>query len=152
MKIFIREEKGNRKFVPESMEALQNAGHQVVLSSSCCDVHEGLQSCHVCMDLTAAGNANDNESISRPFDRTAVDLRVRKVVQVIGKASLPRRQIVAELGLRQRSRRIFIYNYLQPAVAQGFVVMSYPYTPNKPGQTYKLTAQGLELYKKLQGK
>lgn len=151
MKIFIREDNGNKKYVPEIMEALQKAGHQVILSSNCIDVHEGLQSCHVRLDLAAAGQANDKESLSRPFDRADVDLRVRKMVQVIGKASLPRRQIVADLGLKQHSRRIFIYNYLKPSVDQGYVTMSNPDIPSKPDQTYKLTAQGLHLYKELMG-
>ncbi len=151
MKIFIREDKGNKKYVPEIKEALQKAGHQVLLSSDYIDEREGLQSCHVCIDLTAAGKANDKESISRPFDRAYVDLRVRKMVQVIGKVSLPRRQIVADLGLKQRSRRIFIYNYLKPSVDQGYVTMSNPDIPSKPDQTYKLTAKGLQLYKDLMG-
>ena len=151
MKIFIRKDKGNKKYVPEIMEALQKAGHLVVLSSDCPDEQEAWQSCHVCLDLTAGGKANDKESMSRPFDRTDVDLRVRKMIQVIGTSSLPRRQIVADLGLKQQSRRIFIYNYLKPSVAQGYVTMSHPDSPNKPGQTYKLTDQGLDLYKKLQG-
>jgi hypothetical protein len=134
------------------MSALQKVGHQVVLSSDSPDVQEGLKSCHVCIDLTAAGLVNDRESGNRPFLRTDVDLRVRKMVQVIGKSSLPRRQIVEELGLKQKSRRIFIYNYFKPAVAQGYVTMSYPGSPNKPEQTYKLTAKGLNLYNELLGK
>ena len=149
MKIFIKKNRENKKFVPEIKAALQKAGHQVILSSNCSDVQEGLKSCHVCIDLAAAGKKNDKESIDRPFLRTDVDLRVRKMVQVIGKSSLPRRQIVEELGLRQQSRRIFIYNYFKPAVAQGYVTMSYPGSPNKPEQTYKLTAKGLDLYKEL---
>ena len=131
------------------MEALQKAGHQVILSSDCPDVHEALQSCHVRLDLTAAGEANDKKSLFRPFDRTDVDMRVRKMVQVIGTSSLPRRQIVADLGFK--SRRIFIYNYLKPSVEQGYVTMSVPGIPSKPEQTYKLTAKGLELYKQLLG-
>ena len=115
------------------------------------DVNEGIKSCHVQLDLTGVGMVDDKQSIDRPFVRTEVDLRVRKMVQVIGKSSLPRRQIVADLGLRQQSRRNFIYNYLKPAVAQGYVTMSYPGAPNKPEQTYRLTEKGLDLYKKVMG-
>ena len=135
----------------EIKAALQKAGHQVFQDSDFPDTKEGLQSCHVRLDLLPAGMANDKESIDRPFVRTEVDLRVRKMVQVIGKSSLPRRQIVADLGLRQQSRRNFIYNYLKPAVAQGYVTMSYPGAPNKPEQTYRLTEKGLDLYKKVMG-
>lgn len=149
MKIFIKENKESTRFISEIKAALQKAGHQVFQDSDFPEPEEGLQSCHVRMDLSAAGMANDTESIDRPFVRTEVDLRVRKMVQVIGRSSLPRRQIVADLGLKQQSRRNFIYNYLKPAVAQGYVTMSYPGAPNKPEQTYRLTANGLELYEAL---
>ena len=149
MKIFIEENKESKKYISEIKSALQQAGHQVFLNSDFADAKEGLQSCHVRMDLRAAGMSNDQESIDRPFVRTEVDLRVRKIVQVIGRSSLPRRQIVADLGLRQQSRRNFIYNYLKPSMEQGYVTMSYPGSPNKPEQTYRLTAKGLELYKRL---
>ena len=103
------------------------------------------------IDSEGVRMVDDKQSIDRPFVRTEVDLRVRKMVQVIGKSSLPRRQIVADLGLRQQSRRNFIYNYLKPAVAQGYVTMSFPGSPNKPEQTYRLTEKGLDLYKKVMG-
>lgn len=149
MKIYIAVNKENKKYVSEIMAALQKTGHQVFLSSNYPDSNEVLQSCHVRMELKEAGMANDKVSIDRPFARTEVDLRVRKLVQVIGHSSLPRRQIIAELGLKQQSRRNFIYNYLKPSVAQGFVTMSYPGVPNKPEQTYRLTANGLDLYESL---
>ena len=151
MKIFIKENKESARYISEIKAALQKAGHQVFQDSDFPDTKEGLQSCHVRLDLLPAGMANDKESIDRPFVRTEVDLRVRKMVQVIGKSSLPRRQIVADLGLRQQSRRNFIYNYLKPAVAQGYETMSFPGSPNKPEQTYRLTEKGLDLYKKVMG-
>ncbi len=151
MKIFIKENKESTRFISEIKAALQKAGHQVFQDSDFPEPEEGLQSCHVRMDLSAAGMANDTESIDRPFVRTEVDLRVRRMVLVIGRSSLPRRQIVADLGLKQQSRRNFIYNYLKPAVAQGYVTMSYPGAPNKPEQTYRLTEKGLDLYKKVMG-
>ena len=151
MKIFIKENKESARYISEIKAALQKAGHQVFQDSDFPDTKEGLQSCHVRLDLLPAGMANDKESIDRPFVRTEVDLRVRKMVQVIGHSSLPRRQIVADLGLRQQSRRNFIYNYLKPAVAQGYVTMSFPGSPNKPEQTYRLTEKGLDLYKKVMG-
>ena len=98
MKIFIKETRENKKFVPEVVAALQKAGHQVFLSSDYADANEGIKSCHVQLDLTGVRTVDDKQSIDRPFVRTEVDLRVRKMVQVIGKSSLPRRQIVADLG------------------------------------------------------
>ena len=79
----------------------------------------------------------------------AVDERVKMLVRVIGKAVLPRRQLVADLQLRQKSRRTFIDHYLKPATAKGLVKMQFPEVPSRPEQAYKLTAKGLELFTKL---
>ena len=79
----------------------------------------------------------------------AVDERVKMLVRVIGKAVLPRRQLVADLQLRQKSRRTFIDHYLKPAIAKGLVKMQFPEVPSRPEQAYKLTAKGLELFTKL---
>jgi len=70
MKIFIEENKESKKYISEIKSALQQAGHQVFLNSDFADAKEGLQSCHVRMDLRAAGMSNDQESIDRPFVRT----------------------------------------------------------------------------------
>lgn len=78
-----------------------------------------------------------------------IDRRVQKMVCAIGKQSLPRRQILAELGLKQKSRKSFIDNYLKPTVALGYINFAFPASPNKPEQAYKLTAKGLDLYRKL---
>ena len=79
----------------------------------------------------------------------AVDERVKMLVRVIGKAVLPRRQLVADLQLRQKSRRTFIEHYLKPACGMGLIAFAYPNSPTKPEQAYKLTAKGLELLAKL---
>ena len=78
-----------------------------------------------------------------------IDQRVEKLIVVIGKAVIPRRQIVAELDMRQSSRHTFINNYLKPAVANGYVEMANPKSPNTPGQAYRLTAKGIALYTRL---
>ena len=75
----------------------------------------------------------------------ALDERVKMLVRVIGKAVLPRRQLVADLQLRQKSRRTFIDHYLKPACGMGLITFAYPNSPTKPEQAYKLTPQGLEL-------
>ena len=79
----------------------------------------------------------------------AVDERVKMLVRVIGKAVLPRRQLVADLQLRQKSRRTFIDHYLKPACGMGLIAFAYPNSPTKPEQAYKLTAKGMELYNQL---
>jgi len=75
----------------------------------------------------------------------AVDERVKMLVRVIGKAVLPRRQLVADLQLRQKSRRTFVDHYMKPAYSMGLVDFAYPNSPTKPAQAYKLTPKGLEL-------
>ena len=75
----------------------------------------------------------------------AMDERVKMLVRVIGKAVLPRRQLVADLQLRQKSRRTFVDHYLKPAYGMGLVDFAYPNSPTKPEQAYKLTLKGLEL-------
>ena len=82
-----------------------------------------------------------------PKDKAS--LRMQKMVLVIGKNVLPRRQIMADLGMRQNSRHTFINNYLRPALEQQMIVMAYPGTPNKPEQAYRLTAKGLALWTEL---
>ena len=89
------------------------------------------------------------EAKVRPIPANKEEARVHKLVLVIGKHVLPRRQIVADLGLRQKSRKVFIDNYLKPTTAKGYIDFAYPLSPNKPEQAYKLTAKGLELYDQL---
>ena len=84
-----------------------------------------------------------------PKDR--VEARVFKFVLVAGKKVLPRRQIIADLGMRQQSRHTFINNYWRPAWERGLIDLAYPAVPHKPEQAYRLTAKGLELYAQLTG-
>ena len=84
-----------------------------------------------------------------PKDR--VEARVFKFVQVVGKKVLPRRQIIADLGMRQQSRHTFINNYWRPAWERGLIDLAYPAVPHKPEQAYRLTAKGLDLYAQLTG-
>ena len=85
----------------------------------------------------------------QPKPANKIDARVQKLLLVIGKQALPRRQIMADLGLRQKSRKSLIDNYLKPAYSQGYIDFAYPNSPNKPEQAYKLTDKGLEQYKAL---
>ena len=84
-----------------------------------------------------------------PKDR--VEARVFKFVLVVGKKVLPRRQIIADLGMRQQSRHTFINNYWRPAWERGLIDLAYPAVPHKPEQAYRLTTKGLELYAQLTG-
>ena len=81
--------------------------------------------------------------------KTKTDDRVNRLVRIIGPDVLPRRELIASLGLRQSARRNFRDNYLKPATAKGLVIMQYPEVPSRPEQAYKLTTKGLELLAKL---
>ena len=79
------------------------------------------------------------------------EARVYKLVLALGKKVLPRRQLVADVGLTQKSRYIFTYNYMKPTWNRGLIDFAYATVPNKPEQAYRLTAKGLELYAQLKG-
>ena len=86
------------------------------------------------------------EAKERPIPANKEEARVFKLVLAVGKQVLPRRQLVADLGLRQKSRRNFSDNYLRPTYLKGYIDFAYPNSPNKPEPAYKLTPAGLELY------
>lgn len=79
----------------------------------------------------------------RPKDRA--EERLHKLVLAVGEQTMPRRQMIAYLGLKQKSRRNFMDNYLQPAISKGYIVMARPSSPNSPEQAYRLSADGLDL-------
>lgn len=49
--------------------------------------------------------------------------------------------------LQLKHREYFRENYLDPALNEGYVEMTFPDTPKHPNQKYRLTAKGLELKK-----
>lgn len=75
-------------------------------------------------------------------DKQAV--RVRHLITVIGKRTLTRQGIMAELDLSKAGCRNFRMNYINPAISQGLVKMSKPESPTSPEQAYCLTRKGLE--------
>ena len=91
-------------------------------------------------------------AFERPIKQTTpapsidkVELRARKLVLVIGKETLPRCQIMADLGFGQCGRRNFYRNYLYPAYEKGYIKLFKPESPTSPEQAYLLTPKGLEL-------
>ena len=95
--------------------------------------------------------ANETTSQHKPklLPKDRVEACVFKFVLVVGKKVLPRRQIIADLGMRQQSRHTFINNYWRPAWERGLIDLAYPAVPHKPEQAYRLTAKGLDLYAQL---
>ena len=96
-----------------------------------------------------AGKTSQPQPRLVPKDKE--EARVYKLVLALGKKVLPRRQLVADVGLRQKSRCIFVYNYWKPCWERGLIDFAYTAVPHKPEQAYRLTAKGLELYAQLTG-
>ena len=70
--------------------------------------------------------------------------QVRAIVAAIGKEQLTLKQIMDKIGMKHRPN--FIDNYLNPAVAGGYVRLLYPDKPRHPRQKYLLSVRGLALY------
>jgi uncharacterized repeat protein (TIGR04076 family) len=102
-------------------------------------------------EATETSETSEPTSQPKPYlvPKDKEEARVYKLVQVLGKQVLPRRQIIADLGMRQQSRHTFINNYWRPAWERGLMDLAYPASPNKPEQAYRLTAKGLDLYERL---
>ena len=101
-------------------------------------------------DATETSETSETTSLHLiPKDKE--EARVYKLVLVLGKQVLPRRQIIADLGMRQQSRHTFINNYLRPTWERGLIDHAYPAVPNKPEQAYRLTSKGLDLFSQLTG-
>ena len=70
--------------------------------------------------------------------------QVRAIVAALGKEQLTLKQIMDKIGMKHRPN--FIDNYLNPAVAEGYVRLLYPDKPRHPRQKYLLSVRGLALY------
>ena len=70
--------------------------------------------------------------------------QVRSLVLSIGKDQLTLKQMMEMMGLKHRPN--FIDNYLNPAIADGYVHLLYPDKPHHPRQKYLLTVKGLTFY------
>ena len=72
-----------------------------------------------------------------------------KLVLLIGDKQMSVKEILVEMGLKDRES--FLNIYLSPAIGEGFVRMLYPESPRHPRQKYLLTAKGLALSNELKG-
>lgn len=86
--------------------------------------------------------------IAKPTPISKSEERMNKLILAIGEQTMPRRQIIAYLGLKQNSRSNFVNNYLKPALAKGYIVMTLPDSPNSPEQAYRLSADGIDMLMK----
>ena len=156
MKIYLKYNAESEKYAPLLINTLQKAGHSVFVKSDFSSTHEAKRACHLCLDMTDGKLAesfpsNTNKPSAENRLKNNEDERVAKLVLVLGKNVLPRRQLVADLGLKQNSRRVFSYNYIKPTWERGLIDFAYKKVPHKPEQAYRLTAKGLKLYAQLTG-
>ena len=151
MKIYIKSNAATQAYLPLVVKALQNAGHEVRYKALVRNDSAGKEGCDLCLELTAGGL---QKLVNKPAPAVVAappreDVRIEKMVLVIGESVLPRRAIVDGLQLKQKSRAIFINNYLKPAMAKGYITMTHPAHPNLPAQAYRLTSKGLNLFRSL---
>jgi hypothetical protein len=151
MKIYIKCSQESEAYRSLIMKTLREAGHEVVYNAQVRNDSEGKAGCDLYMELSAGGlsHLRSTPATASVAVVSKVDFRIQKLVLVIGKTVQPRRAIVDGLHLKQKSRAIFINNYLKPAISGGLVTMTCPAHPNLPEQTYRLTAKGLDLYAEL---
>lgn len=69
---------------------------------------------------------------------------VMKLILAISDKSLSVKEMLQSVGLKHRPT--FLENYLNPALADGYVRMVYPQSPRSPRQKYLLTVKGLAVY------
>jgi hypothetical protein len=73
--------------------------------------------------------------------------QVRTLVISMGQDQLTLKQMMEKMNLKHRPN--FIDNYLNPAMADGYVHLLYPDKPRHPRQKYLLTVKGMALYNEL---
>ena len=67
--------------------------------------------------------------------------KIEALLECIGDETKTRRQIQADMNLR--NRRNFRLHYLNPAMDKGYVRFLYVESPNKPEQAYFVTKEGM---------
>ncbi len=69
---------------------------------------------------------------------------IKRLIQALGQEKMSIKELMAVVGLKHRPT--FMDNYLNPAIAEGFVRMLYPDSPRHPRQKYLLTIKGVGWY------
>jgi len=72
---------------------------------------------------------------------------MKRLLIAIGNQQLSVTQMMEALTLKHRPT--FLENYLNPAIAGGYIRLLYPDKPRHPRQKYLLTVKGLVLYGEL---
>ena len=69
--------------------------------------------------------------------------QVVRLLLAVGDGQFSTRELMVQVGLSHRPT--FLYDYLQPALAGGWLEMTIPDRPKSPRQQYRLTKAGGEL-------
>ena len=78
-----------------------------------------------------------------PHSYPTVTPQLKKVISVIGTATLSAKEIMEIMSLKDKTH--FLDKYLYPAIEQGYVGQLHPENPKHPGQKYMLTSKGKAL-------
>ena len=73
--------------------------------------------------------------------------QVVRLLLEIGDDQFSAKELMKRVGLSHRPT--FLYDYLQPALAGGWLEMTHPDTPKSPRQRYRLTRAGKQLAQEL---
>ena len=77
----------------------------------------------------------------------AKNKRLKKFLMAIGENGANLKALMDDMDLRNRSS--FVNTYIAPNLAEGYIAMLYPESPNHPMQSYYLTNKGRELLERL---
>ena len=69
--------------------------------------------------------------------------QIARLLLAVGDGQFSTRELMVQVGLSHRPT--FLYDYLQPALAGGWLEMTIPDRPKSPRQQYRLTKAGREL-------
>jgi len=75
------------------------------------------------------------------------DPNIMQIIHAIGESALSVKEMMTAIELKNREN--FVDNYLNPAIAGGYVRLLYPDKPRHPRQKYLLTVKGMTLYNEL---
>jgi ATP-dependent DNA helicase RecG len=96
---------------------------------------------------------------SSPYNHTTIQVhhttskeqaknkRLKKFLMAIGENGANLKALMDDMDLRNRSS--FVNTYIAPNLAEGYIAMLYPESPNHPMQSYYLTNKGRELLEQL---
>lgn len=93
---------------------------------------------------TQVGVKQDSSRSEVDVEFENVSASILKLIDILGEEWLSTAELLERLEFKSRST--FRKNYLLPAIADSFIEMQNPASPNAPNQKYGLTLLGKKLY------